>query len=197
MRFARRSASALAMTVATTFAPYRTTSDLARMLALASRCWRTMGPDAQVHPGNLCWRLGRVDPAARAHNVGLWTWGGDLLGFAVIHQQAPADLLLDPEWIDQAGLFRLMVNWVCQRIHELSGAAVTGTGPGLGCLLNSTDRARMLEGMGFRPGLRCSQRMLMEPLNRTAMGAEAAQDSLRFSACLLYTSDAADDSKRV
>ncbi len=169
------------MTLATAFAPYSTATDLDRMLALASRCWRTLGPDAQVHPGNLCWRLGRVDAVERARNVGLWTWRGDLVGFAVIHHQAPADLLLDPEWVDQPGLFQQMAIWVCQRISEFSGDVV-GTGPGLGCLLNSTARARLLDGMGFRPGTRRYQRMVLEPLDRNEPPAEAVQDDLLPSA---------------
>jgi ribosomal protein S18 acetylase RimI-like enzyme len=166
------------MMVAAAFAPYRKIIDLDRMRALASRCWRIMGPDAQVHPGNLCWRLGQIDAAERGRNVGLWTWRGDLVGFAVIHRQAPADLLVDPTWMDQTGLVRQMATWVCQRTDQIGGQAAAAMGPGLGCLLNTAERARILTDMGFRPGLRCYQRMLLEPISGLEPCAEAAQADL-------------------
>lgn len=161
------------------FAPYRGTADLHRMLALSSRCWCTEGPDAQVHPGNLCWRLAALDHGERQSRVGLWSWRGELLGFAINHPQSPADLQVDPEWLDSDGLYATMACWAGGNLTLLAGGRRDGTTPGLACLLNRGGRAGILTGLGFSPGTRCYQRLSADPREATPPSGHSRQWSLR------------------
>jgi len=145
------------------FAPYRDMADLHRMLALSSRCWRIQGPDTQVHPGNLCWRLAVLDHGARQRRVGLWSWRGELVGFAINHPRSPADLQVDPEWLDCDGLYATMARWTAGNLTLMAGGRRDGSTPGLACLLTRDGRAGILTGLGFSPGGRCYQRMSADP----------------------------------
>lgn len=127
--------------------------DIDRMAAMIASSWRQPGVTAQVHMGNLAWRLASVDLSKPYDDIGLWSNRyGQVVAIALVYASYPIDLLIAPGLENAAGLLEGMLDWTEARWRV---ARATG-GPDrplrVGCFETDELREAVLRRRGYTLG---------------------------------------------
>ncbi len=145
------------------FRAYAGSTDLDRILALAAKSWSRIGADSQVHPGNVCWRLGKRILSAGDDTIGLWCSDeGELVAFMFQHDGSPADLHIDTDWRRSEPLSHAALDWSDEYLRCRNGPGDPPELASIGCLSLDDVRQRLLSSRGFRRNGRSYQRMIRE-----------------------------------
>ena len=94
------------------YSSYSGPDDIDRMAAMIASSWLQTGVTAQVHVGNLAWRLASVNMAKPYDDIGLWSKrDGHVVAVALVYDSYPTDLLIAPGLKDAEGLLEVMLDW--------------------------------------------------------------------------------------
>ncbi len=94
------------------FSSYSGPDDIDRMAAMIASSWLQTGVTAQVHVGNLAWRLASVNLARPYDDIGLWSKrDGQVIAIALVYDSYPIDLLIAPGLDDAEELLDVMLDW--------------------------------------------------------------------------------------
>lgn len=95
-----------------TFSSYSGPEDLGPISRAVSSSWRAIGPDSQIHVGNLAWRLTGFDLESASEDIGIWfAENGEVASFTAYYRMFPLDLFVRADVESREVLLAAMLDW--------------------------------------------------------------------------------------